>query len=150
MELRIGVFTRLMTEITAQGSLRTRRVLTGLANVVEKQAKTNASSGSHAYGTPTPASPGSGPARISGTLVKSITHTDIVPNGLGWECKVGTGAGFTSPYSKTPSSKYGLFLETGLKNGATYPFLKPAAKFGWTVAAPALYRKEFGVGWKGI
>jgi hypothetical protein len=147
-ELRPGVFLRLFTEIAAEGQARSRAVVGELARVVEKQAKTNASSGSHGRGTPTPARPGSGPAVISGTLRRSITHTEPVLNGRGWECKVGTAPGRTPNYGNTPANKYGYFLETGLVNGARYPFLKPAAHFGMSVAAPALYRKYFAAGWK--
>jgi len=147
-ELRPGEFLRLFEEINAAAELKTRRVLLQLARVTERQAKINASSGSHKRGTPTPARPGSGPAVISGTLRRSITHTAVAKTATGWEVRVGTGVGFTPPYGRTPASQYGLILEkTGLRNGATYPFLFPAANFAMRVAAPALYRTAFGWGW---
>ncbi|MFD9564341.1 hypothetical protein [Streptomyces sp. NPDC059994] len=136
-----------MAEINREGQLKSRTVLTQLARAIERQAKINASVGAHKRGTPTPASPGTGPAVISGTLRRSITHSPIVPLAGGWETKVGTGVGINPPYGRTPASKYGLYLETGLKNGATYPFLQPAFKFGSTIVAPQLYRTVFRVGW---
>ncbi|MFE9127104.1 hypothetical protein ACFYOF_17065 [Streptomyces sp. NPDC007148] len=125
-------------------------MLTQLALVIERQAKINASVGAHKRGTPTPARPGTGPAVISGTLRRSLTHSPVIFNGRGWETKVGTAAGFTPPYGRTPASKYGLYLETGLKNGSTYPFLKPAVDFGMRVVAPQLYRTVFRAGWPRI
>lgn len=150
-ELRPGVFLRLAAEINAAHEAKVRRTLVAIALVAERQAKINASSGAHKRGTPTPARPGSGPAVISGTLRRSLTHTSPVRGPSGWEVKVGTGVGFTPPYGKTPASEYGLILEkTGLRNGATYPFLVPAARFAMRVAAPALYRAAFASGWPRI
>jgi hypothetical protein len=146
--LRPGAFTRLFTEINAAQEIKTRRVLTQIALVAERQAKINASVGAHKRGTPTPARPGTGPAVISGTLRRSLTHTSPVRVASGWEVRVGTAVGFTPPYGKTPANKYGLILEkTGLRNGATYPFLVPAATFAMRIAAPQLYRAAFGRGW---
>ncbi|MFD7016142.1 hypothetical protein [Streptomyces sp. NPDC059928] len=152
-ELRPGLFTALFNEINAAGQAKARTALSRIADAVERQAKINAGSGSHSYGTPTPASPGSGPAVISGTLRRSITHSPIAFTGGGWETKVGTGAGQFPPYGKgrTPSSKYGLYLEKGmLRNGAAYPFLAPAAKFARTVVAPQVYQEIFRPGWPRI
>jgi hypothetical protein len=146
-ELRPGVFTRIFTEVQREGQMKSRRFVTQLALVVERQAKINASVGAHRRGTPTPASPGAGPAVISGTLRRSITHSPVVFTGGGWETKVGTAVGFTPPYGRTPANRYGFYLETGLKNGATYPFLKPAYSFGLRVAAPQLYVVIFRTAW---
>lgn len=150
MELSAGLFGRLFTEIAADGQLKSKTFLTQLANAIEKQAKVNASSGAHRRGTPTPATPGTGPAVISGTLRRSITHSPVTPTGTGWETKVGTGAGISPPYGRTPASRYGLALETGLRNGATYPFLKPAYRFGITIVAPQLYMTIYRAGWPRI
>jgi len=144
------MFIRLFAEIDKAAQVKSRRVLTQLALVVERQAKINASVGAHARGTPTPARPGTGPAVISGTLRRSISHSPVIFNGGGWETKVGTAVGFTPPRGKTPANLYGLYLETGLKNGATYPFLKPAFDFGVRVAAPQLYAAVFRPGWPRI
>ncbi|MGW1071589.1 hypothetical protein [Streptomyces sp. NPDC002537] len=149
-ELRPGAFARLFAEIDRDAQLKARTVLTRLAGAVERQAKVNASSGSHAYGTPTPARPGTGPAVISGTLRRSLTHTPVVRTGGGWETRVGTAPGLTPPYGKgrTPANRYGMYLERGmLRNGASYPFLLPAFRFGITHVAPQLYRSVFGGGW---
>jgi hypothetical protein len=137
--------------IKAEASVRTRIVLEPLALIIERQAKINASTGAHKYGTPTPARPGTGPAIISGNLRRSITHSPITFVNGGWETKVGTAIGFPAPYgSKTPANKYGFYLETGLRNGTTYPFLVPAFKFGTGVPADLLYQSVYGAGWKKI
>lgn len=150
MELRPGVFTRVFAEVSRESQVKARRVVTALALAVERQAKINASVGSHQRGTRTPAQPGTGPAVVSGTLRRSITHSPVVFTGHGWETKVGTAVGLTPPHGRTPSNKYGLYLEAGLKNGSTYPFLKPAVEFGMRVVAPQLYRTAFRVGWPRI
>lgn len=150
MELLPGVFRTLFAEIAADGQMKSRTVLTQLANAIERQAKVNASVGSHKRGTPTPARPGTGPAVISGTLRRSITHSPIVSYGAGWETKVGTAAGIVPPYGRSPASVYGLALEKGLRNGATYPFLMPAYRFGITIAAPQLYMSVYRAGWPRI
>ncbi|MQS14525.1 hypothetical protein F7Q99_20210 [Streptomyces kaniharaensis] len=140
--------TAVFTKVSAQGIARTPIALADLADAILKQAKTNASNGSHAWGTPTPARPGEGPARISGTLVRSLARTSVNRTVTGAEVRVGTQPGMAPPYSRTPSSKYGSYLEQGLKNGARYPFLTTAFVFGVHVAAPAIYRKAYGDGWK--
>ncbi len=129
-ELTPGVLRQLLLRINSQGRAATRTGLIGLADAVAKQAKINASNGSHLYGTPTPASPGQGPAVISGTLRDSIARTAVILNAVGWEAKVGLVPGRTPTYRRrgTTSSRYGLYLETGLRNGATYPFLEPATR----------------------
>lgn len=149
-ELRPGVFTRIFAEVEREAQVKARRVLIGIALAVERQAKINASVGAHKRGTKTPASPGTGPAVISGTLRRSITHSPIVFTGGGWETRVGTGIGLTPPYGRTPANKYGFYLETGLRNGTTYPFLKPAVDFGRRVVAPQLYQTVFRAGWPRI
>lgn len=146
-ELTPGTFLRLFAEIDADAQVKTRAVLTKLALAVERQAKINARVGSHKRGTPTPARPGTGPAVVSGTLRRSITHTPVVQVGRVWETKVGTAVGFNPPYGRTPANRYGLYLETGLRNGATYPFLLPAYRFGITHVAPQLYAAAFRTGW---
>ncbi|NEA77441.1 hypothetical protein G3I68_43750 [Streptomyces sp. SID13588] len=54
------------------------------------------------------------------------------------------------PYGRTAASRYGLALETGLKNGAVYPFLGPAYRFGITTVAPQLYVSIYRPGWRRI
>lgn len=139
-ELLPGTIAELMTRWGSEASVRARAGLSALGLAIEKQAKINASTGSHRYWTPTPATPGAGPARISGTLVRSITSTTPMPTAtFGWEMKIGLAAGMYPTYrgkrggtirSKTSSSEYGKYLEQGLPNGARYPFLSTAASFG--------------------
>ncbi|WBP89541.1 hypothetical protein [Kitasatospora cathayae] len=146
-ELRPGLFAELFAAIGAAGEAKAREALLRLGDAAERQAKVNASSGSHAWGTPTPARPGSGPAIISGTLRRSITRTEPVRVMSGWELKVGTMPGQVPPYGRTPSSRYGLYLETGLRNGATYPFLGPAVRFVRTTVLPQVFQAVFRPGW---
>lgn len=145
-EFEPGMLRAVLKGIGSAANASARTGMIGLAEMIVKQAKTNASSGSHAYGTPTPARPGSGPARISGTLVNSITRTAVIRSGIGWEAKVGLRPGRVPPYRKgrgATSSKYGLYLETGLRNGSTYPFLGPAANLAHIQAGVA-FSKAFG------
>lgn len=156
-ELRPGVFTALFARIAVEAQGKAAAALAVVGTAVERQAKINASTGSHPYGTPTPAHPGTGPARISGTLVRSITHTDPALDAFGWSMKVGTAAGLYPTYrslsgatftSKTPANKYGYYLEvTGIRNGARYPFMGPAVDFATRHVAALAYQKIFGAPW---
>jgi hypothetical protein len=142
--------TAIFAKLTVEGIARSPIALAPVADAIVSRARANASNGRHAYGTPTPAQPGEGPAQISGTLRNSITRTNVTRTGTGAEVKVGTEAGAFPGYGKgrTPSSKYGYYLETGLKNGTTFPFLKPAFDHGVNVVAPSIYKKAYGDGWK--
>ena len=126
-----GALFKTLAKVEVRGQEGLRAAMAGAASAIEAQAKINASHGSHTRDTPTPATRGSGPAIITGTLRRSIVHTPVVPIGVGWEAKVGMASGVypmitlkTKPshLGKTPSSKYGLYLETVWD----YPFLLPA------------------------
>jgi hypothetical protein len=129
-ELGPGTLTALLGKTAAVAVENTRRALTATALAVEREAKINAGAGgTHKYGTPTPAHPGGPPALISGTLRRSVSHTPIKPILGGFEIRVGPAGGLFPPYGKkrrTPAGRYGAYLETGLRNGATYPWLLPA------------------------
>jgi hypothetical protein len=131
-----------LARVEARGIATARAGLIGLGDAVVKQAKINASVGSHAYGTPTPARPGTGPATISRTLVQSIIRTAVTRDAAGWTTKVGMLPGRYPPYSTTPSSKYAYHLETGLRNGARYPFLGPATHMA-AIQAAITFGKAF-------
>lgn len=92
------------------------------AHLVERQAKQNATGGRHKAGTPTPATPGSGPAIITGTLRRSI-RSQVE----GTKARIG------------PTVVYARRVEMEFN----YPFLIPAAKFVTDVALPALARKWY-------
>jgi hypothetical protein len=145
LELAPGVFTKMFTRAGAMALVKIPIALEPVALAIETEAKKNASQGAHAYGTPTPAKPGSGPARISGTLVRSITHSPPKPSAKGGvEIRVGPEGGLYSPHNRhTPSSKYGLYLETGLRNGSRYPFLGPAFHRVGPVTARASFAAVF-------
>lgn len=158
--LEPGVIADVLARATVQVRDRSRLVLEPLAIAIETQAKINASSGSHPYGTKTPARPGSGPAVISGSLRRAITHTPPVSVGGGWSSTIGVAAGVYPPRrpnagkrggksNPTAVSKYASYLEQGLKNGDQYPFLLPAFQFGVTIAAPTIYRAVFAAPWAG-
>lgn len=149
-ELRPGVMTAIFTRLAVEGNARTRVALEPLALAVEKQAKINASSGSHPWGTPTPAVSGTGPAIISGTLRRSITHSPVTAVAGGWETRVGMGVGSYPGYGRglIPANKYAYYLEVeGLRNGATFPFLEPAFKFVMVVPATLIYNEIYGATW---
>lgn len=149
-ELASGVLAAVFNRIGTEADLRTRAAIVPVADLIVKQARINASVGKHRYGTKTPAWPGTGPAQISGTLYRSITRTAVTWTALGWEVRVGIAANQYPSYgtrrSKTPSSKYGLYLETGLRNGSKYPFLEPAFLFVVNGPARWIYDEMYGVG----
>lgn len=158
--LEPGVIAEIFARATVQVRDRSRAVLEPLAIAIETQAKINVSSGSHPYGTKTPARPGSGPAIISGSLRRAITHTPPVSVAGGWSSTIGVAAGVYPPArpnagkrggksSPTAVSKYASYLENALRNGDSYPFLLPAFRFGVTIAAPTIYRAVFAAPWAG-
>jgi hypothetical protein len=155
VEVRPGIWTEMFKSLDAQAKGKGRELLTLIATALEKQAKINASAGAHAYGTPTPARRGSGPAVISGNLRRSLTHEPIRSLGPGhWNTRVGTGTGFYPSYgghSRTPANKYGFYLEHGLRNGTTYPFLLPAFRHVTGTGADAIFRSIYGEkAWKRV
>ena len=135
--LRPGLLRHGIEHVTRTGLARNREALAALALVVERRAKKEAGAGgAHAPHTPTPATPGRGPAVVSGDLRRSITHTEPAPRGIGWTCRVGPastphrvygGKRRASRARGTTSGVIGKALETGLRGGHKYPFLKPAA-----------------------
>lgn len=151
-ELTPGAIRRTMLELATITEARLPAALTAIADAVVKQAVINASTGAHPYGTPTPARPGTGPARISGTLVRSITASQAQATALGWEIHVGLTRGLYPTYrgptgsftSKTSSAEYGEYLETGgLRNGAAYPFLLPAFHHAVRIVTPIVMNEMF-------
>ena len=87
------------------------RDLTRRAIRVQNAAKVNAT-GRQVPGANNPE--GRGPRVDTGRLRSSITHEIRVGADGQLEARIGTNV------------EYGLYLETGLRNGATYPFLRPA------------------------
>lgn len=149
-ELVPGVFAAVFGRVAVLTQARTAAGLAATAAAVAHQAQTNASTGSHTYGTRTPAYPGAGPAIISKTLVNSIAFSVPVPLGVGWSCRVGPRAGMYPAYNgrrgTTSSSDYGRYLETGLRNGVAYPWLRPAGHIG-SHAGVAAFRRAFALPW---
>jgi hypothetical protein len=157
-KLEPGVFTEIFDAVAAEAQVRSQRAVTMMTLVTERQAKINASNGSHAVNTPTPAIPGQGPAVVSGTLRRTISHTPTVAFLGGYTAMVGMVPGFWPPYAfpkhhykphpKPPadSAKYAFYLETG-DWGRTYPFMGPALEFCRAVAAPVILREVFNAPW---
>lgn len=150
--LEPGVPTAMFGKLDAEFQLRGRIALTGVADAIVRQAKINANGGKHAFGTPTPAVPGTGPAIISRTLVKSLDRSVVTRQVFGYLCQVGTAANQFPSYpvkrQEKASSKYGYILElTGCRDGTRYPFLYAAAKFGFDHVAPILYTEKYGTHW---
>ncbi|HEY6021602.1 MAG TPA: hypothetical protein VIY48_17565 [Candidatus Paceibacterota bacterium] len=148
-----GVPTAMFGKLDDEFRLRGRIALTEVADKIKELAKFNASSqGWHQYGTPTPATPGQGPAQISGTLVKSIDRSPVTREVFGYLCQVGTAAGMYPSYGSgiksKASSKYGYILEVvGCRDGSRYPFLYRAAELGFNFYAPIIYKKKYGDKW---
>ena len=124
---------------SAEGA--TRLGLTRLAEGVETRAKLHASEGgAHKYGTPTTARKGSGPAVVSGDLLRSVTHSEIENTGQGFVTRVGPAdiphrthapkrprSGAHKPAAS--SAEIGRYVE---KMG--YPWLTTAADDAFAVA----------------
>lgn len=118
-ELTPGAIGRSLDKVRLHAEAQSPKALVALAQQVERQAKENAKSGSHRKGEPHVPGTGPGPNVVTGSLRRAITHTQPRKDSVGWHVRVGLAAG------AAPGRKH---LETGLRNGATYPFLLPAAR----------------------
>lgn len=134
-ELRPGTLAAILRRLGDQADRKARRAVEdGLAAIVTA-AKANASTGSHSKRTHTPAVKGvTGPARISGTLAASITHSPVSRIGRG-----ATGRVYVGP----AAAVYGDYLE---RHG--YAFLAPAAQKVRTTVLPLLSRRDLGGSWR--
>jgi hypothetical protein len=156
--LKPGVFREIFTAVAAEADARSQKAVTAMALATEAQAKVNVSHGSHTAGTPTPAIEGTGPAVISGTLRRCITHTPTESMGGVWRAMVGPAPGFHPPYQRVKhhikphpkppadSARYGYYLETG-DWGHIYPWLGPALHLTEITAGPVILREIFGAPW---
>lgn len=115
-ELFVGIkeWQAAMKERIRRMEAETRSMVAEGAHAIEAQTKENMSTaGRHKKGTPTPATHGSGPAVISGTLRRSV-HV-VGPRSLGfatYEAMVG------------PTTVYGRRIELEYD----YPSLEPAVR----------------------
>jgi hypothetical protein len=145
-ELSPAVFPRLVGELIEGGNLALERACARVVTAVQREARERLAESTHRYGEPTDAAPGGPPALVSGTLRRSVVHTEPHLAGpMTWEAKVGLAAGFFPPYGgeRTASSKYGLYLEAGLRNGTTYPWFIPAWRDVMEHEAPRIFREAF-------
>lgn len=142
---------RIFDGLVVEADKKTRTALSLLARELEKRTKEQLALTTHPRRERTSASAGGPPALVSGTLRRSITHTPVAPAGFaGWRTKVGTHVGMYPPYGgrrRTPSSKYGFYLETGLRNGATYPFLTTSWAWMSRNRTAAVLEAVYGHGW---
>ena len=149
--LEPGVVDGILARVTLTHRLRSVEAMTALAQMVEKEAKLNASNGEHRRGTPSPARPGSGPAVVSGDLRRSITHTKVTPTRM-WS-KVGPDEMPHRTYGRArrglTNGRLGRILEVdGIRaNGDRYPFLLPAFRKVFPLTA-RVFRERFS-GWDG-
>lgn len=111
-----------------------RSAVIEVAHLMERVAKEHAGEGGrHKLGTPTPATPGSGPAVITGTLRRSIIVSDVSAYGLfGWTAKIG------------PTAIYGRRVELEYD----YPYMTPAYEEVKPMVG-AIYARHWGEAWRG-
>lgn len=152
VEFRPGAPTAIFAKVQAGIIGRGRIALAPVANGIVATAKRYASEGTHPPHTPTP-SPGNplGPAIISKTLVNAIDRTPVVRIPRGWLCQVGVRPGAYPDYNNghVSADRYARILEI---EGAghsrhRFPFLYPAAEFGFAILAPTIYQKMYGSDW---
>lgn len=124
--LSSGYLGRWLAAQTIRGDVAIGATLTTLALAVEAKAKENASNGQHQRGTKTPASPGSGPAVITGDLRRAITHTPVSVVGGFLETRVGVASTPHSGPGSANSGQIGRYLEKDGRGSSRYPFLGPA------------------------
>jgi len=141
-ELSPEVFPRLTAELIEAGNVAIRNGVARVCTAVQREARSRLSESSHPYREPTTASPGGPPALVSGTLRRSVIHTEPRLAGpMTWEARVGLAAGMFPPYGhdRTASSKYGLYLETV----TGYPWFIPAWRDVMRSEAPRIWRETF-------
>jgi hypothetical protein len=123
---------RTLGQIQVDAGRAMTATVTAVALAGEKQAKINASTGAHRKGTPTPATRGvTGPSKVSGNLVRNITHEPVRQVGTLIETRVGVASG----------AEYGKWVEA-----LGYEFMAPTARFLRTVVIPiaeASFRATF-------
>lgn len=115
---------RMYRGIAAKHLEAVRRGIEAAALAGERQAKINASAGAHRKNTPTPATRYvTGPARISGNLVRNITHDRVTRTGTVFVSKVGIAGG----------APYGKWVEA-----LGYEFIKPTYGFLEEIVVPII------------
>jgi len=131
-EFTTAAVVRLEARLSATTGIAMQQAVLAVALAGERQAKLNASSGAHRKGTKTPATRyETGPARISGNLVRSVTHDRVTREGTVFTTRIGVAG----------SAPYGKWVE---KLG--YEFMAPTSRFLKTIVVPvaeAAFRAAF-------
>lgn len=145
MATEITFLPAILAEVAAHSEERFDSAIRNVALRVEAEMKARVrEGGAHQYGTKTPATPGGGPAVISGQLARSITHqrvpggyrigpADIPHTGYSTRRRVISAGprggkrkgGFGSKGNAT-AGQIGEWLENGGRYGVAYPFVEPA------------------------
>lgn len=148
-ELRPGVPTAIFGRVIGEVKVRGRLALAPIAEEIKREARANAENGHHLPGTKTPASPGEGPAMISGALIVSIQRTPVIRFDFGWMVTIGVVPNYAPYYNpKRTTGTYGPILELyGCRNGAKYPFLEPAFDMVCAFFAPSFLTSMYGATW---
>lgn len=160
--MRPGALTGALARAKVLGVERSTAAITKTALTIERGYKERLNRLSHAVGTPTPASPGGPPAKITAQLMRSATHVTTAVPFAGTVIRIGPAdTPRTTARKQTARAKatrrrgsrgapsngqVGKYLETGLRNGARYPALLPAFQEG-LAANEAAYRAEFAKPW---
>lgn len=124
-------FQRALDGAVAKQAAASRAALALCAHEVEKQAKRQLTTSSHAKGTPTPSAPGEPPSLVTGKLRQGVNvdgPKQVGPNS--WEAQVG------------PTTVYGRIQELGGNTGRGHTTHLPPRPY----MAPALLKaKDFMV-----
>jgi hypothetical protein len=130
-----------LRELGISGEALAATVTLRLAEATEGVAKHKLNERSHAYGTPTPATQGGPPAKISGDLMRSVTHE---PTGPSEAVRVGPSDVPHRRYPPKTQSRGGTLKPTAgsgaigryLEEDLGYPWLEPSADEVMAAAEP--------------
>jgi hypothetical protein len=155
--LRRGDLGRAVGRVRSGGMERNTAALVELTQLVERRTKDNLNLRSHSRRTPTNATPGGPPSKVTGDLMRGITHTPPQPSRGGITTRVGPASNI--PHSHPSPARggrthargssvgvIGRALETGMRNGKRFPFLVPALR-SVSGERGAIWRRHFTGGW---
>lgn len=137
----ISALPRALRELGASGVEVSGTINLRLAEATEMRAKQKLNAQSHSYGTPTTARSGGPPAKISGDLMRSVTHE---PTGPAAMLRVGPADTPHRRYPPKTQSRGGMRKPTAdsghigqyLEEDLGYPWLGPSADEVMAAAEP--------------